>query len=782
LNYRLLWWSQIGFGAGAVVLALVALSSWILSEPLLASFSAAYVTMKPNTALAILALALATILIAGDPAKKVLCLAARVLPLLAALIGITTFIEYALQVDLRIDQLFFAEEAGAPHTPIPGRMAIATALCIVMLGVGLFTVAARWNWSKRLPDALGLLSALISIFVLLGYLLGHEVGLTDVGLGGTQMALPTAIAFFLISTTLMTLRPDERLIAPIFSNSPAGTVLKWLLPAAVLVPAGIGWLRLKGEVVGMYGTAAGVALTAAATIALFLTLVFTLAYMLDEAHRNSVKAERATRELDSRFRTLLNHAPVRIYTMDLDGRFTFINGGVQEGLSGSSDNLIGKTAYDLFPADKASAYRANDLKVIESGRPYDFEEIVDLPSGRRVYLSSKFPLLNEDGIVCGLGGVSTDVTEHWRAVRQLDKFFELSISMHCIASMDGYFVRLNPAWEKTLGYSVDELTAKPFMEFVHPDDRESTLDAVKDLSEGKRIISFENRYRCRDGSYRLLLWNSMPSLDDQCIYAGAVDITEQREAEKEIVNLNSELRRHTAHLQSINRELESFSYSVSHDLRAPLRSIDGFSLALMEDYAARLDDSGRDYLARIRRATQRMGTLIDDMLALSRISRASINMTTTDLSALARDVVQGLRERDRSRAVRVSIEESMLATGDPKLLRIVLENLIGNAWKYSSKNPNAVIEVGTEIRDNTTIYFVRDNGVGFDMKYADKLFGAFQRLHSSDEFEGTGIGLAIVQRILHRHGGDIWAEAEVGRGTTIRFCLEPVGKGEEVYA
>jgi signal transduction histidine kinase/sensor domain CHASE-containing protein len=230
-------------------------------------------------------------------------------------------------------------------------------------------------------------------------------------------------------------------------------------------------------------------------------------------------------------------------------------------------------------------------------------------------------------------------------------------------------------------------------------------------------------------------------------------------------------------LEATNRELEAFSYSVSHDLRAPLRSIDGFSQILLEDYANELDEDGKDYLGRVRAASQRMGRLIDDILGLSRVTRGTMNRDRVDLSSLAEEVAEGLREGRPEREVKFSIQKGLKVWGDSRLLRVALENLIGNAWKFTGKEPEARIEFGVDEelsrRGRIPVYYVRDNGAGFEMAYANKLFGAFQRLHGSDEFEGTGIGLATVQRIVHRHGGRIWAKGETGRGATFYFTLRP---------
>jgi len=241
---------------------------------------------------------------------------------------------------------------------------------------------------------------------------------------------------------------------------------------------------------------------------------------------------------------------------------------------------------------------------------------------------------------------------------------------------------------------------------------------------------------------------------------------EQRVAER-----TQEIEQRSAELLAANTELDAFAYSVSHDLRAPLRSIDGFSQILLEDYASQLDDAGRDSLQRVRAASQRMATLIDDLLKLARVTRAEIRTEVVDLSTMAREIVGELRTSNPERQVDVAISQGLTARGDARLLRVALENLLRNCWKYTAKQPRAQIAFEAAEGNGERVFVVRDNGAGFDMQYADKLFGVFQRLHSAAEFEGTGVGLATVRRIITRHGGRIWAEGAVDQGATFSFTL-----------
>ncbi len=248
---------------------------------------------------------------------------------------------------------------------------------------------------------------------------------------------------------------------------------------------------------------------------------------------------------------------------------------------------------------------------------------------------------------------------------------------------------------------------------------------------------------------------------------------EQRVAERthELQERNEALRRNAAQLLAANTELDAFAYSVSHDLRAPLRSIDGFSHVLLEDYAAQLDEAGRDSLQRVRAASQRMATLIDDLLKLARVTRSEMRTENVDLSGMAQDIAADLQRGAPDRPVEFAIAPGLGARGDPRLLRVALENLLRNGWKYTAKQPRPRVEFGSVDVNGERAFLVRDNGAGFDMKYADKLFGVFQRLHSAAEFEGTGVGLATVRRIITRHGGRIWAEGAVDRGATFYFTL-----------
>ena len=259
------------------------------------------------------------------------------------------------------------------------------------------------------------------------------------------------------------------------------------------------------------------------------------------------------------------------------------------------------------------------------------------------------------------------------------------------------------------------------------------------------------------------------------ILSTLLDVTERRQAERDVLQLSEDMAARNLELESVNRELEAFVYSVSHDLRAPLRHMSSFAKFLAEDYPDRLDDQGRDYLMRIKKGSEKMSRLIEDLLYLSQISRQEISRTNIDMSKLASSIVADLRETGPSRSVEVNIAEGLTAHADKRLIAVALSNLLENAWKFTSNIENARIEFGANpplhSSREETVYYVRDNGAGFNPEFIEKMFRPFQRLHSENEFEGTGIGLAIVERVIRRHGGRIWAEGEVGKGATVYFNL-----------
>lgn len=344
-------------------------------------------------------------------------------------------------------------------------------------------------------------------------------------------------------------------------------------------------------------------------------------------------------------------------------------------------------------------------------------------------------------------------------------------SADLICIINGASLRIeevNDAVHSLLGYTVTEMKGTSLLDYVSEEDRPKIKQLSKEYHD---IFSFESLMYTQNGESRYFSWNIVHK--HNLWFANGRDITRQKKADFEINQLNLNLERNVAQLQLTNKELESFSYSVSHDLRAPLRSINGYAQMIQEDHAQEFNEESKRMLNVIRNNAKKMGVLIDDLLAFSRMGRKEITRLPIDFTKLVEPIVAELT-LNAAAGTHITILPLHNTQGDPALLSQVYINLISNAIKYSARKETREVEIGSQEKENEYVYYVKDHGAGFDMKYAHKLFGVFQRLHSNDEFEGTGVGLAIVQRIVVKHGGKVWAEGQVGEGATFYFSLPKI--------
>ncbi|WP_455220378.1 sensor histidine kinase, partial [Kaarinaea lacus] len=347
--------------------------------------------------------------------------------------------------------------------------------------------------------------------------------------------------------------------------------------------------------------------------------------------------------------------------------------------------------------------------------------------------------------------------------------------------LDRNFVLVNPAMETIFGYKKDELVGKK-TEIIYANKADFLQQGRLQFDKTSDIksASYELRYVRKDGSTFIGETQGAKVFDHEGNTIGFIgvirDVTQRKQVESELLQHRDHLEElvtyRTAELSNLNRELEAFSYSVSHDLRAPLRAINGFSTLLCEEYQQQLNNEGKDYLNRIIKASVKMERLIDDLLQISRVSRADLNKENIDLSVMAEEILNTLQNEEPERHVNWKVEKGLLAKGDRTLLHVMLQNLLDNAWKYTAKTPDAEIRFHRcTVNGHSNLYCIEDNGIGFDVKYKDKIFQPFQRLHTDNEFEGTGIGLATVNRVIHRHSGEIWAESTVDGGSRFYFKL-----------
>ncbi len=337
-------------------------------------------------------------------------------------------------------------------------------------------------------------------------------------------------------------------------------------------------------------------------------------------------------------------------------------------------------------------------------------------------------------------------------------------------TVDGVITSWNRAAEQMYGYPAEEIIGQPVTVLCPPERIGEITEILAAIGQGERVVHFETDRLRKDGTTFAVSLTVSPIHDDDGKLIGASsiarDVSEQRSA-------TAELRRWAGQLKRVNKNLETFTYSVSHDLRAPLRALDGYSMALLEEYSDVLGETGRGYAGRIQAASEQMAALIDDLLQLSRLSQAEMNLQPVDLGAEVSRIAEDLKREGTGRDVDFVIQRPVLVQADRSLIRTVLQNLVDNAWKFTSGRDDASIEFGMRPAGDTPVcYYVRDNGAGFDPAYMDKLFQPFQRLHTTIEFPGTGVGLASVRQIVERHGGRVWAEGAVGKGATFYFTLD----------
>ena len=483
---------------------------------------------------------------------------------------------------------------------------------------------------------------------------------------------------------------------------------------------------------------------------------------------------------DRRLAEILQGMTEACFALDVDWNFTFVNPQAEKLLHHAREEVLNRSIWEVFHKLVGTPMEASYRRAMAERVPESF--VAFSPIAERWLDIRLFPTSE------GLAAFLLDIHERKlaeEALRQSEarfvKAFRSNPAAMSVSTLkEGRFIEVNERYLQIMGFSRDEVLGRTSLELgVWTDDARPKI--VEALRTTGSVHDRESRFRRKDGALLDALV-SMELVDfndgrEPLILSMFADITERKQAEAKIGQLNAELEQRveqrTAQLESANRELEAFSYSVSHDLRAPLRALDGFSRAVQEDYGALLPEEGRRYLQVIRGSAQRMGNLIDDLLTFSRLSRLPLLKRPIDTGALVQTVLADLAHQREGRSIEVRLGDLPACEGDTALLKQVWVNLLSNAFKYTQKREAAVVEVGSmKEEEGRTVYFVRDNGTGFDMRYAHKLFGVFQRLHRAEDYEGTGVGLAIVQRVVHRHGGRAWAEAVVDQGATFYFTLE----------
>jgi PAS domain S-box-containing protein len=477
-----------------------------------------------------------------------------------------------------------------------------------------------------------------------------------------------------------------------------------------------------------------------------------------------------------------------VFRTDDSGHLTFINPVTLRVTGYSEEEILGKHFLTFIHPDLRDETSKFFGRQFVKGIKNTYSEYpIITKDGHEVWLGQNTQLIAEDGKVTGFQAVSRDITARKRMEEALhqseEKYRTLLESVqegYFEIDLAGNYTFFNDSLCRIYNYSKEELMGMNYRQYTDKETRKNGFHEFnKVYNTGEPLKGFTWPIIGKDKTKRYVETSAslLKDLSGKVIgFRGILhDITERKRAEEELKKYREQLeqlvRERTIKLEASNNELEAFSYSISHDLRAPLRAIDGFSHALLEDCEDKLDIQGKDYLIRIRAATQRMSTLIEDLLNLSRITRSGMNMEKVNLTRIVRSVINELQKSHPQRHVKIRIAEGLEDTADSRLIRIALENLLNNAWKFTAKQSETVIEFGSTKEGGKKVYFIRDNGAGFDMTYVDKLFAPFQRLHTIEEYPGTGIGLATVRRIIFRHGGKVRAEGQTGKGATFYFSL-----------
>jgi PAS domain S-box-containing protein len=516
-------------------------------------------------------------------------------------------------------------------------------------------------------------------------------------------------------------------------------------------------------------------------VALIL-LLLSFGVMMREV-RNRKDAETRAHRYARQVEDLYNNAPCGYHSLDVDGNVVQINNTELAWLGYDRDEVVGKPFVRLLPEAARAQFSTNFVQFKSTGTAHDLEYELQRRDGSILPVALNATLVRSaQGDYLMSRSTLFDITKRRRAEQALHRAnaFLDSVLEH-IPSMifvkdaaDLRYVRFNQAGERVLGMQREDVLGKRDHELFNAAEADRFNEVDRQVLQTRQMLESQEAVNAAAGE-RILHTRKLAIVDEtgepRYLLGIAEDITERRQAELRIIELNSALEMRAQQLEATNQELESFSYSVSHDLRAPLRAIDGFSRMIQEDYASVLNTEGMRLLRVIRDNTRRMAQLIDDLLAFSHLGRQALNEISVDMTALAQSAWMQLHEGAVESRASCKIESLPHAVGDPILLRQVWANLLSNALKYSSKSKQPLIEVSASNREGQVVYCVRDDGVGFDARYSDKLFGVFQRLHSHEEFPGTGVGLAIVKRIVTRHGGRVWAESEVGKGAQFYFTL-----------
>ncbi len=712
----------------------------------------------------------------------------RVCAATVALIGLLKLGEYLFDWNLGVGELWFWLKLEAAAVSRPDHMAPNIALCFALVGFALMLLDTETPSGHRPAQFFTLAASLVAWLALIGYVYGMS------SLFGAASYIPMVMIVILCMGIL---RADSnRGLMKIFGSNQLGSVMaRRMFPAAIFIPILSGWLRSWGERAGLYGAAFGTALFAGSNIVVFAVLLYRTAVSLNRSDVERERAEDTRRASEERFGLLVEGVKdYAIFMLDPLGHITSWNRGAERIKGYRSDEIIGQHFSCFYPREDIERGKPEqELSVAASEGRLEDEGWRVRKDGSRFWADVVITAVRDEaGSLGGFSKVTRDITGRKQAEDTLRESEERIRSVidtvhEAFIAMDteGRITDWNHQAESTFGWPRSEAIGRPLAQTIIPAQyREAHMRGLQHfLATGQGPVlnkRIEITALHRDGhEFPVELTIAPLRLGLTYTFNSFVhDITARKQAEEALGRQKAELARSNAELAAANKELEAFTYSVSHDLRAPLRQISGFSQILAREFGLRIDPAALHCLQHIQKGVQQMGKLVDDLLNLGRVGRQALKEQLTDLYSLIEAVLTDLKPEAEGRKIEWIIGKLPSAKCDPGLIKLVFANLLSNAIKFTRHQERAIIQVDQMILDGEVVFFVRDNGVGFNMRYVDKLFGIFQRLHLQEDFEGTGVGLANVQRIIHKHGGRVWAEAEPYKGATFYFTLGAASQSE----
>ncbi len=719
-------------------------------------------------------------------------------------IGLAKLIDIETSANIGLDRILFSEQLEKDVVNgVPNRMAPNTALSFLTLGIAAIFTASNNHKLRSLAANLSFVIHITSIFSVIGYAYGVKEFYGF--LHFIPMALHTAFCFLAMSLSVMLLNSNYGFMQTFTSSFSGGTMARMMLPAMIFVPATLGYIRLWMNKSLPISLELGVALLITAIIVFFFVMVLRLSIALNRADEARTLAERNLLKLSESLERTVKERTKELwdYKQALDassivaitnerGIIVHANDNFCKISKFRSDELIGKDHRIINSRYHPKEFIRNLWQTISSGKIWRGELRNKAKDGTIYWVDTTIvPFLDQYKKPYRYVAIRSDITARKAAddalhelnqtlekrvaerTAELQKaneeivrrsiYFEKSHDAFLAASFEGHFIDFNQQFQNMLGFSREEILKTPFITLVHPDDVAESEREIEQIALRGSAENFENRFRKKNGEYIRFQWNVR--VHEGLIYAVGRDVSLQKQQQTELVQQAEKLDR-------ANRELESFSYSVSHDLRAPLRAVHGYAQMLAEDYGTQMDAEANRIIGSIMNNAKKMGSLIDDLLSFSRLGRRELVKMNMKMWDTVENLCTELNDNPETQAkVKFIVHPLAPAYADSVTIKQVWINLISNALKYSRARDKIIIEIDSKADANEVVYSIRDNGVGFDMKYVDKLFGVFQRLHSDDEFEGTGVGLAIVKRVISKHGGRVWAEGEIDKGATFFFSL-----------